>query len=150
LIHEKLYQTKALSNIDLSVYITELVNNVIASYLKNKNDVKLKLDIEDIKVDIDSGINIGLMINELVSNSLKYAFPQSHNKEKKLSVSLNKNQQSGKTTLAVEDNGIGIPETFDIETSETLGLQLVQTLTLQLEGEIKFSNNNGTRIEIVF
>jgi PAS domain S-box-containing protein len=150
LIHEKLYQTKALSKIDVRSYVTELVDNLLMSYLTDKSAVKLELDIEDIEFDVDTGIDIGLIINELISNSLKYAFPQDFKGEKKISVIIKKDEAAGKVLLLIKDTGIGIREDFDLATSESLGLQLVDTLVQQFEGTIRFIIANGTTVEIIF
>jgi PAS domain S-box-containing protein len=150
LIHEKLYQTKALSKIDLNIYVTELVNNLLKSYLQDRNSITLKMDIEDIEVDIDSGINLGLIINEIISNSLKYAFPNGFKGEKTISVSFKRDDLTGKIRLCIKDTGVGIPESFNIQETNTLGVQLVDTLTTQLDGTLEYKNENGTKVEIVF
>jgi PAS domain S-box-containing protein len=149
LIHEKLYQTQALARIDAQIYLTELIDNLINSYVPEKKSIDLNLDIENIEMDIDTGIDIGLIINELISNSLKYAFPRNYEGEKKLSVIFNKNENTGKLNLIVKDTGVGLKPGFDLKKSESLGLQLVTTLVEQLEGTISFYNENGTTVEIV-
>jgi PAS domain S-box-containing protein len=150
LIHEKLYQTRALSKIDVRSYITELVDNLVTSYLTDRSSVKMELDIEDIEFDIDTGIDVGLIINELISNSFKYAFPKDFTGEKKISVAIKKNEKTGKVLMLIQDTGIGIRSDFDLAASESLGLQLVDTLVQQFEGTIRFINDSGTTIEIIF
>jgi PAS domain S-box-containing protein len=150
MIHEKLYQTKALSKLDVHSYITELVNNLLRSYLHNNSQISLNLDIEHIELDVDSGIKLGLIINELVSNSLKYAFPDGFKGEKTIFIVLKKDVSISKIKLVVSDTGIGMKEGFELENAESLGLQLVDTFTQQLDGEFRFFNKNGTNIEIIF
>jgi PAS domain S-box-containing protein len=150
LIHEKLYQTKALSRIDLNIYLSELVDNIMASYSNNPQVVTLDLNIENIEIDIDAGIDLGLIINELVTNSMKYAFPNGFDKEKRIAVTVSRDNIINKYKLVVADNGIGIPKGFDISTSESLGLQLVETLVTQMDGTINISSNQGTTTEIIF
>jgi PAS domain S-box-containing protein len=150
MIHEKLYQTKALSKLDVHSYITELVNNLLRSYLHNNSQISLNLDIEHIELDVDSGIKLGLIINELVSNSLKYAFPDDFKGEKTIFIVLKKDVSISKIKLVVSDTGIGMKEGFELENAESLGLQLVDTFTQQLDGEFRFFNKNGTNIEIIF
>jgi PAS domain S-box-containing protein len=150
LIHEKLYQSKELSRLDIRTYIAELVDNILISYLSDKNIVSLNLDIEDIEFGVDVGIDIGLIITELISNSLKYAFPGDYKGEKKISVIIRKDEATGKNKFIVMDNGIGINADFNLAGSESLGLQLVDTLVNQLQGSLRFYNNNGTIVEILF
>jgi PAS domain S-box-containing protein len=150
LIHEKLYQTKALSKIDVRSYITELIDNLVTSYLTDKNSVKMELAIENIEFDIDTGIDVGLIINELISNSFKYAFPKDFTGEKKISVAIKKDENTGKVLMLIQDTGVGIRSDFDLAASESLGLQLVDTLVQQFEGTIRFLTDNGTTVEIIF
>jgi len=150
LIHEKLYQTRALAKIDLQEYIAELTDNLFSSYLSDPGAVKLKTDIENIQLDIDSGIDLGLIVNELISNSLKYAFPADFRGDKIIYVSLRKEIETGKMKLTVRDSGVGLPPGFDLRESESLGLQLVETLALQLDGKFEYHVNNGTSFNIIF
>jgi two-component sensor histidine kinase len=98
-------------------------------------------------MNIDTAIPCSLIINELISNSLQHAFPDG--KEGELIVGL-KESHNGKLKLTVSDNGIGFPENLDLDTTETLGLQLVVSLTKQLNGEIQLYKEGGTKFEILF
>lgn len=143
LIHEKLYRSKDLAHIDLPEYIQNLSSNLFRSY--NSGSVTLKTQIDDILLGIDTAIPCGLIINELVSNSLKHAFPE-HRGE--ITVSLLWNDPN--YTLMVKDTGKGFPADVDFRNTESLGLQLVCTLTEQLSGEIVLDRSNGTAWSITF
>ncbi len=146
LIHEKLYQNESLSSLNIKEYVIELINNLMRSYRTN-NRVNSAIHISDIFVNTDTAIPLGLIINEIVSNSLKYAFP--NNSTGKITITLVKLEEN-KYQISIEDNGIGLPEDFNLRETNTLGLQLVNSLVTQLDGEIKLSSNNGTKFEIKF
>jgi PAS domain S-box-containing protein len=143
MIHEKLYQSPTFTNIRIKEYIMELVNNVLYSYGVNGSIVP-EFDIEDLKVDIDTGIPLGLIINELVTNSIKYAFPQ-RSGNIKLQFKSNDDYE-----LLVADDGVGLPEDVNIETTDSLGLQLVNSLVKQLDGRLEVDRNEGTKYKIIF
>lgn len=155
LIHEKLYQSKDFARIDLASYIQSLVVHLLHSYNVDPDVIKLKTEIEDIFLDINTAIPCGLIINELVSNSLKHAFPELNTrqkKRKKMSEILIRIHSDEKdlTTLIVGDNGVGLPKDFDIRKAKSLGLQLVNDLVEQLEGAIKHQKRRGTVFKITF
>ena len=143
LIHEKLYRSKDLANIDVAEYIQNLSSNLFRSY--NSGRVSLKTHVDDILLGIDTAIPCGLIINELVSNSLKHAFPDKHGE-----ILVNLHRDDGKFTLAVRDNGVGFPESVDFRNTDSLGLQLVCTLTDQLDGIIELNRTGGTEFKITF
>lgn len=144
LIHEKLYQNKSLSQLNLKDYVVELIDNLIKSY-SNNSTIQKEIDISEILLNADTAIPLGLIINELVSNSLKYAFPDG--REGRISLRVSQQAQGGFKMIA-SDDGIGLPEGFDLNNTETLGLQLVNSLVSQLNGEIKIINEAGTQFEI--
>ncbi len=145
MIHEQLYQSKDLSKINFSDYVDSLVNDLLESY-DVKGRILPKVTIDDIRLNIETAVPCGLIISELVSNSLKYAFPDDRNGE--VTVSL---KSLGKRyVLVVEDDGIGIPEAIDYKNSESLGLQLVNNLSEQLDGVVEIENANGTKFKITF
>jgi PAS domain S-box-containing protein len=149
-IHEGLYQSKNLAMIDLPAYIQKLVDNLVDLFGVRKK-VQIRLDITDITTGIDAAIPCGLIVNELVSNSLKYAFEG--RKKGILSVRLQNNEDSSipqKYVLSVIDNGIGMPSDWDQNSSKTLGLQLVNILVKQLKGEIQLLRDKGTTFNIYF
>ncbi len=142
-IHESLYQNKDFSQINFSEYITNLSKNLLYSYRKLDSLVELKLQLDEVFLDIDTSIPLGLIINELLTNSLKYAF---NNKKGILTIKLKQDKQ--KIQLKIADNGVGLPENFDIYTTETLGLQLVTTLAEQIDANLQCINKNGTQFII--
>lgn len=148
LIHEKLYQSKGLARIDAADYIHDLTDNLFRSYNVATNTIKLNLQVEHIELDIDTAIPCGLIINELVSNSLKYAFVDKGKGE--LYISFHHQEESQEITLVISDNGIGLPPDFDVREIESLGLQLVGNLTEQLDGEIEINSDLGASFKITF
>jgi ammonium transporter len=148
LIHEKLYRSKDFANVEFNDYIKNLVNDLLASYKVSASRIALKLDIENISLGIDTAIPTGLIVNELVSNSLKYAFPEGKDGEIRISLrSLN----DGDKELIVSDNGVGLPESLDIKKAESLGLRMITNLTERsLHGKININKSNGTEFQIIF
>ena len=153
-IHEELYKGGGIDTLNFSSYVKELTDNLLLTY-RLKADVSLNFELEEnLFFDMDTAIPLGIITNELVSNSLKYAFTGRNNGE--ISIILrreeSKNEENKGTcyTLTVSDNGVGIPENFDIENLESLGLQLVISLVDQLDGELEFKRNNGTEFTIKF
>jgi PAS domain S-box-containing protein len=143
LVHQKLYQANDLSRINLKEYIHDLLKLLMQSYSVQDENVKLKLDLQDVFVLIDSAVPLGLILNELISNALKYAFPNS--KQGELWVRLYKDE-IGFINVHVEDNGIGVPEDFDINNIDTMGIQTVMTLIkYQLKGQIRIDKDNGLK-----
>ncbi len=143
LIHEKLYQSENLAEIDFREYITDLVKTLFQSY--GAHDVTFKVE-GTVSLGIDAAIPCGLLINELVSNSLKHAFPDRSGEILIILRSVNETVE-----LAVSDNGIGIPEDVDFRASESLGLHLVTMLAEhQLDGEIVLDRTDGTAFHITF
>ena len=145
-IHESLYQTKDFSGIEFSGYILSLANNLVHSYSLEVGMVHLKTEFEDTFLSLDQAIPCGLIANELISNSLKYAFDKGQAGEIFVSVK----HKGSKVTLIIADNGKGLPEGFDYENSESLGLQLVYTLKDQLDASIEVSTKRGTKYLITF
>ena len=128
LVHEKLYQSEHLAKINFQLYINDLISYLFRSYKADPGQIKLNLNIEDIFLDVESAIPCGLIINELVSNSLKYAFPRGRAGEIYIGLHL---AEGDKFTLTVKDNGIGLPKGMDFRKTESLGMQLVSMLTEQ-------------------
>lgn len=148
LIHEKLYRSSDFTKIDLPDYIRSLTSNLFSSYRQVSSRIDLKQKIEDITLDIDTAIPCGLIINELISNSLKYAFPGEM--KGKISISFYHQQENNRFILKVSDNGVGLPPGFNPLETESLGWQLIISLTEQLGGELTFSSQKGTDVTIVF
>lgn len=147
LLHEKLYQSKDLTNIDFADYVKNLANNLFDSYKFIVNSPILKLDIENISLDVESCLSCGLIINELVTNSLKYAFlPNVIGKINIKFFALNLNTYN----LIVNDDGVGLPIDLNIDRINSLGLKLVKSFTQQLNGELKLNRERGTEFIITF
>ncbi len=146
-IHEKLYRSEDLARVNFSAYIKDMVRNMFASYGLSPGRVTLNMEVEDIRIGIDNAIPLGLIVNELISNSLKHAFPESREGEVRVTLSTdNKNE----TALTISDNGAGFPEGLDFRKSESLGLNLVTALTRQIQGNIDLNRETGTEFRITF
>ena len=147
LIHEQLYQSKDLARIDLTKYIRHLVADLFRSYGVNSETITLKINIDNILLDMDTAIPCGLIINELASNSLKHAFPAGKGGEIRIDLHSDKDNQF---TLIISDNGVGFPGGLDFRDTKSLGLQLVNTLVDQLGGTIELHSNGGTEFKLAF
>jgi PAS domain S-box-containing protein len=148
LIHEKLYQSEDLARIDLGGYIKSLVRGLFSAYGAEAGRIALRTEVEDISLGVDYAMPCGLVINELVSNSLKHAFPDGKKGEIKIAMRpIGRNE----VELVVSDNGIGIPASLDFRNAESLGLRLVSMLAEdQLGGQVELDRTCGTRFEIRF
>jgi PAS domain S-box-containing protein len=146
LIHELLYQSNDLKRIDFGYYIITLTNELFRMYVTDQSLIKLNMNVEEVMVDINTAIPLGLIVNELVSNSMKHAFP--NDKSGKINIEFRSNKDI--YTMIVADNGVGFPEDYDIENTDTLGLRIVNSLTEQIEGKITIERVNGTKFTIVF
>lgn len=146
-VHESLYQSKTLSEVNFSEYIKNIASNLFHSYGRPEGGIALQFELEELFLNLDTSIPCGLIINEVVSNSLKYAF---EGKEKGIIKIEFSKLSDGKLKLIIGDDGIGLPSNFDIENAETLGLQLVTTLVTQVSGELEIKTNKGTQFSIVF
>ncbi len=146
LIHEELYKASNLSQIDFKKYVENLINHLYQSYRLVSKTVTFTINTKDISLDIETAIPLGLIINELVSNSLKYAFKK--NNIGQIFVDLKNIDTSFE--LIVSDNGVGLPKGFDFTNTNTLGSQLVISLTDQIDGSIKIDNSDGAKFTIRF
>lgn len=147
LVHEKLYQSKDCAKIDFADYIENLISYLFQAYGVSLDSVTLELKIDEITLNINTAIPCGLIISELVSNSLKHAFP--NNRKGSIYVVID-SRINDNFTLIVRDDGIGFPENSDIKNGKTLGLQLVQVLTNQLDGELELTCDRGSEVKIRF
>lgn len=147
LIHERLYQTQDFTSIHLAGYISDLAVYLHKSYQTGANNVELKIDAEDIYLPIDTAIPCGLILNELITNCFKHAFPD--NRQGYIKLHLRRIDKKG-IRLSISDNGIGLPSNFSLQNAKTLGVQLVDGLVRQLNGRIDHSSSEGiTTFEIV-
>ncbi|MFI5018559.1 MAG: sensor histidine kinase, partial [Dongiales bacterium] len=152
LVHENLYRAGNFARIPMRAHIQNLAAHLIRAYGLQSRHIELSTEIDDIELDLDQAVSIGLIINELVSNALKHAFPPSGAGSPRvgsLRVDL-KLLAGGRCALTVRDDGVGLPIDLDIEHAATLGLQLVQDLTQQLHGTLAIRRNGGTTFAMVF
>jgi two-component system response regulator len=147
LIHEVLYQAKDLARVNFAEYIKNLALNLFRSYGVSSEVISLNISVREVMLEIDTAIPCGLIINELVSNSLKYAFPGG--KTGKITIDMHL-EDGNQLILIVSDDGVGLPAGLDFRNTETLGLQLVNTLTDQLKGLIEVQGKQGTEFKIIF
>lgn len=163
LIHEELYKTGETGDVetfDFKAYIQKLANELFRSYVVGNQDIHLKLEMENAFLGMDTGIPLGIIINELVSNSLKHAFPRGRGGEVQIKLnrlntceSKNRDKDSCEASefrLTVSDNGTGLPENIDFRHTSSLGLQLVNILVDQIGGNIELKRENGAEFRINF
>ncbi len=147
IIHENLYRTNNFSSINFSSYVKELTHNLVASYQFNKNvKIDLSFEVSEVELNLDQAIPCGLVINEIVTNSIKYAFSETTAGV----ISLRMKEENGQIEIEVADNGAGFPENLDYLNSDSLGIQLIITLIEQLDGNIKLDNSQGIKYLINF
>jgi len=146
IIHERLYQSTDLKNIDFGEYISSLATDLLDVYTVAPERIKLKIDAKDINLDINTAIPLGLITNELMTNSIKYAFPD--NKKGLIVIEIYKEEDI--FTFIVKDDGIGFPKDLDYKNADSLGLELVNSLTNQIDGKLVLNTENGTEFKITF
>ena len=146
LIHSKLYQSENLTSIEFGGYINELIDSISNNY-NLINTIKSTIKYSDANFNIDLSINLGLIINELISNSYKHAFQNKKNGCIHIElINLKKNSYQ----LIIRDNGNGLPEQVDIQDPKTFGLEIVVALTKQIEGTIKAESDQGLKYTLTF
>jgi two-component sensor histidine kinase len=147
LIHEKLYKSTDLENIDFAEYLDSLAINLYQSYNTGHKEIAMRVDAVPVKLEIDKAVPCGLVITELVSNAIKHAFPNQDSGEIIIQMTTAPDNQ---VQIIVSDNGVGIPANMDIDNSPTLGLQLVNALVGQLDGNLEITRDHGTRVKVSF
>lgn len=147
MLHDQLHRAKDFSNINLGEYIRNLAASLFCSYGVNSADVGLRMDIEDIPVAVDTAIPCGLIVNELVSNSLRHAFPE--RRKGRISLGLHA-QPGGSVELTIGDDGRGFPECAHPANTRSLGLWLVDLLADQIGAAVERSSDAGTQYRLVF
>ena len=147
IVHEKLYQSKDFAKINFAEYTESLTSYLFKAYALNISNITLVLDIDDVNFNIDTAIPCGLIINELVSNALKYAFPD--NTAGTIRIALHSDLDND-LRLTVQDNGVGLPINWDVKSVKSLGIQLVKILTKQLKGTIELDKSAGSKFIIRF
>jgi PAS domain S-box-containing protein len=147
LIHERLYQSSDFSRIEFSQYLRNLATHLFHSYQVEASRVQLKIEAEEVHLNINTAIPCGLIVNELVSNALKHGFPEGRSGE--LGIDLRRVEGDG-YVLRVKDDGVGFPEELDFRKTETLGMQIVNTLVSQIDASIDLVRDKGTEFTIHF
>ncbi len=153
LIHERLYGSSDLARVDISGYISSIISFLCGSYKIDTNKIHITIAVEPIALGIDTALPCGLIITELVSNSIKYAFTQEYFNQDHLKATIMialTAEQNQEYLLVISDNGIGIPVNFNLSQPATLGLKLVHALVKQLDGSIDLTRQNGTEFHIKF
>jgi two-component sensor histidine kinase len=144
LVHEMLYASDGLSKIDFGEYVSNLADSLRASYGSKAANVELSIDVADVGLDLDTAVHLGLILNEVISNAFKHAFPEGRSGH--LDVRLMETEVG--LHLSVEDDGVGLPKGFDPETAGTLGVQLVKAVSSQLGASVEFETNGGTMVRV--
>ncbi len=153
LIHEELHEGRGIDKLNFSLYLQRLADSLFHTCRLENTNVSLNLDLEEsIFFDMDTAVPLGMIVNEIVSNSFKYAFSGRDGGEIQIILHRKEDIKDGNTeyVLTISDNGVGIPENIDFENTETLGLQLVNILVDQLDGEIELKRDKGTEFTISF
>jgi len=146
LVHERFYQSDTVTEIDFAEYVEKLCHYIYQSYGDKTDRIDVQVTGDAVKLDMDTAMPCGLLLNEIVTNAYKYAFPD----QQKGKITINLKKGENQVALSVHDNGIGLPPDFVFENSETLGMQLIQALTSQVDGELQISRSPGTTFEISF
>ena len=149
LVHEKLYQSANMAQVEFAEYTRGLLNYLWRSFGTVAADIRLALDLQEVFISVSVAVPCGLILNELASNALKHAFEDGDRQGSEVAVSLCSTPE-GQVCLRVSDNGRGLPRDFDWQNSNSLGLQLVRMLTGQLEGTLDVSGGPGTEFTVTF
>lgn len=152
-IHEQFYQSPDLAQIDFKDYVKTLAINLFHSYGISQQQIELSIKVEDVSLTLDTAIPCGLIINELISNALKYAFP--NHRTGKITIYLSSlndkcSANSDQGILIISDDGVGIPDTVDWETTASLGLRIVRNLVEQIKGTLTVKCDRGTTFQLIF
>jgi two-component system, sensor histidine kinase PdtaS len=166
LIHEELYKGDNIDTLDFAAYLRKLTEDLFSLYSPGNKDINLKLDLEQVYLNMDTAIPLGIVVNELISNSFKHAFPAGRKGEIEVNLSRTENSASKIASsvpdknfkeknsfdyiLKVSDNGKGIPQELDLENTDSLGLQLVEILIDQIDSRIGLKRCHGTEFTIWF
>jgi two-component sensor histidine kinase len=146
MIHQTLYQSKDFAEVDFHAFLQSFVPTLIQSYSVFPDQISLNFHVAELQLPIDAAIPCGLIVNELISNALKHAFPEG--RPGKIDIDFSRSQ--GDVLLSVRDDGVGLPVGFSFENSETLGVQLVSMLAGQLQGNVTIEREGGTEFQVRF
>jgi|GEM_PF-4845731 len=147
MVHEKLYQTENLSQISFRDYTEDLVKSLVGSHNDGSSNITVDIRSNGVQLDISTAITCGLILNELISNAVKYAFPDNEDGEIVISIA---QDNSGRYEMIVKDNGVGLPDDFSTHASQSLGMKLVDTLTQQIDGDLQIDGTSGTKYRLTF
>ena len=147
LLHEILYQSEDLASLDFSKYLLRMVDHLFRSYGVSNRQVRLHTELDPIRLELDDALPAGLLISEVVSNSLKHAFPDGREGEVHILLHC---QSSTSVSLILSDNGVGLPADLDWNTSRSLGLRLVRALAQQLRASLEIRSQGGTEVKLAF
>jgi len=146
LIHDKLYRARDLARVSFPEYVRDLTNNILTSYTLPASSVRVNLDVDDLSLSLDSAVPCGLILNELMSNCLKHAFPLGHSG----TVHVGFHAAGDQLCLVVRDDGVGMPADVDLERTSSLGWRLIRALVQQLGGFVQCHSAGGTVVELRF
>ena len=146
LIHDKLYRARDLARVSFPEYVRDLTNNILTSYTLPASSVRVNLDVDDMSLSLDSAVPCGLILNELISNCLKHAFPLGHSG----TVHVGFHAAGDQLCLVVRDDGVGMPADVDLERTSSLGWRLIRALVQQLGGFVQCHTAGGTVVELRF
>jgi two-component sensor histidine kinase len=147
LVHERLYQSGNLARVDFPAYVEDLSTQLFATYVLTPGTICLKLELETVWLDIDRAIPCGLILNELIANALKHAFPSGRLGEVRVCVRV---QEPGGLMLSVVDNGAGLPDDATLQTRRSFGMDLIHALATQLDACIEFIHHDpGTEVRLI-
>jgi PAS domain S-box-containing protein len=147
LVHEKLYDSSALSRVEFQRYVTDLIHSIRAVYDMG-GEVEFELDSNEVELNINQAIPVALLLNELISNAYKHAFKQVE--DKRIMIRINELPEQSKVEIHLKDNGVGLPQEFNYEEVTSMGFTIVRTLAEQLDADINFYSDNGTHITLLF
>ncbi|MFD0764567.1 histidine kinase dimerization/phosphoacceptor domain -containing protein [Mucilaginibacter lutimaris] len=145
LIHQKLYRDKGGVSVQMQSYIADMVDDLDSSFNARKRNIKFELSVEAIHLDIDQAVPVGLVLNEAITNAIKYAFRDDNGK-----VNIAVSRAKGRVNIKISDNGSGLPDDFDLNVSNTLGMEMMKGLTKQLLGTFEISGRGGVSILLSF
>ncbi|MCD4797243.1 MAG: sensor histidine kinase, partial [Candidatus Cloacimonetes bacterium] len=153
IIHEKLYLSKNLAYIDFKKYLGSLIPHLFSSYGVETSTIQFEIDVNNVLLNINKAIPCGLIVNELISNSLKHAFPKGRKGIVSISMHKEKDVDDPKKQMfmfIIKDNGIGLPKKMDVKNTDSLGFKIIYALTEQLHGNIELDRRKGLTIKIKF
>lgn len=150
MVHDSLYHSPDMTHINLGNYIQRLTAELFRTYNLDSNLIKLIVNVNSVSISIDTAVPCGLLLNELVSNAIKHAFSPGQRGEIKVELSSSPQELAPQLTLIVKDDGMGLPDCFDINKSNTMGMKLITSLVTQLEAKIEFNNSPGACFKIQF